>query len=156
MSANSDTIEYKGKTIHRLYRFDKTGEFVFRFTFNSTNSDFTQSIVMFYDEFEGDIFLNDINISKNKKKFSYFAFFEDTSPKQFELKVKLVGGTLEICNGVDPSGTKEGCTTLVWGCALIIEEIAENHFRFYCNDHENDDDFDDLIYELEIFEYPIK
>ncbi len=150
--ANSHIIEHNGKIIHRFYRFDKTGKYVFRFKFNSTNSEFIQAIVMFFGEFEGDIFLNKNNICKEKKKFSHFAFYEDSFPKQFDLNINIKSGHLTICNGSDADGTRRGCETLVWGCAMIVETLSENHFKFFCNDHELDDDFDDLIFELEIIE----
>ena len=35
---------------------------------------------------------------------------------------------------------------------MYIEQIGENKLRFYCNDHEIDDDFDDLIFDMEIME----
>ena len=35
-------------------------------------------------------------------------------------------------------------------CLMIKEELGEDKFRFYCNDIDWDDDFDDLIFDLEI------
>ena len=34
--------------------------------------------------------------------------------------------------------------------SYIKEELGEDKFRFYCNDIDWDDDFDDLIFDLEI------
>ena len=55
-------------------------------------------------------------------------------------------------------GISNGClrprsdmiTCFVEGCAMIKEELGEDKFRFYCNDIDWDDDFDDLIFDLEI------
>ena len=33
---------------------------------------------------------------------------------------------------------------------MIIEKTGKDSYRFYCNDYENDDDFDDLIFDMEI------
>lgn len=35
---------------------------------------------------------------------------------------------------------------------MIIEHFEHNKYRFICNDHEDDEDFDDLIFEMEIIE----
>lgn len=37
-----------------------------------------------------------------------------------------------------------------FGNAFWIEKLSPTHSRFYCNDHEYDDDFDDLIFEVEV------
>ena len=58
-----------------------------------------------------------------------------------------------ICNGSDLTGTKQFCRSMHMGCAIYIEELGENKYRFNCNDHEIDDDFDDLIYEMEIVQF---
>ena len=68
------------------------------------------------------------------------------------MKIELTDGDICICNGSDLLGTKKVWRSLCEGCAMIIENISENHLRFYCNDHENDDDFNDLIFDLEISE----
>lgn len=150
LEARSNKIEYNGSMIHRFFRFDKPGEYIFRFMFISSNSKLNQAIVIFYGNLIGKIVLEDKDVSKDKNVFSRIAFYEDTAPKQFDLKIKVDGGYLTICNGSDSDGTKCFCHTLSFGCAMKVEEIGENHFKFYCNDYENDDDFDDLIFELEI------
>jgi len=33
---------------------------------------------------------------------------------------------------------------------MMPKQISENKYRFYCNDHKINDDFDDLIFDLEI------
>ena len=72
------------------------------------------------------------------------------APKQFEVSINLVEGDLAIFNASDPLGTGEIWESLFGGCAMIIEEKCDNQFVFYCNDHENDDDFDDLVFELTV------
>ena len=77
---------------------------------------------------------------------------EKYAPKQFEIRVILHNGRFIICNGSDLLGDESIWRSLYGGCAMIIEEIGENHYRFYCNDHEIDDDFDDFVFEMEIIE----
>lgn len=84
-----------------------------------------------------------------KNRFPKLNFWYDITPKQFDVEFVVEDGSLTICNGSDPIGTKQFNHTLVFECAMIIEKLGEDKFRFHCNDHENDD-FDDLIFEMEI------
>ncbi len=38
----------------------------------------------------------------------------------------------------------------LYGNAFWIEPLCEHRYRFHCNDHKMDDDFDDLIFDLEV------
>ena len=65
------------------------------------------------------------------------------------LEVILEEGNIAISNGcLRP--TTETIACFVDGFAMIKEELGEDKFRFYCNDIDWDDDFDDLIFDLEI------
>lgn len=75
---------------------------------------------------------------------------EKSTPKQFEIDVLLQGGDLAIGNGSFDLHVPEICRTLSGGCAMVIEKLGTNYLRFHCNDYENDDDFDDLVFDLEI------
>ena len=44
----------------------------------------------------------------------------------------------------------------LYGNAFWMEQLSDNRYRFYCNDHRMDDDFDDLIFDLEIESMPNK
>ena len=49
---NATEIEYKGKQVSALYRYDKKGKYRLKFTFVSTNSQHEQSIILhLYDLF---------------------------------------------------------------------------------------------------------
>ena len=151
--ANSDVIEYNGKKVHRFLKIEKPGEYLLKFKFISSNSQFSQAIDIHYGGIKGNMYFLGENITKRKSTFAQAIFFEDDiASRCFELELKLKEGWIAICNGSDRDGSKRGCSTLVEGCAMIIEEIKQNHYRFFCNDFENDDDFDDLIFELEIVE----
>ena len=43
---NATEIEYKGKQVSALYRYDKKGKYRLKFTFVSTNSQYEQSIIV--------------------------------------------------------------------------------------------------------------
>lgn len=145
-------IIYKGQKIHRCFYIDKKGKYKLKFNFVKTNSPFLQLIAIFLDGFKGKIFLDGQEIKPRRKRFPRLDFYEDTAPKDIFLDVELEDGYLAICNGSDPLGTKEITHTLSFECAMIIENYEPNKYRFICNDHEFDDDFDDLIFEMEIIE----
>ncbi|MGJ0687591.1 hypothetical protein ACR74R_13075 [Mediterraneibacter gnavus] len=88
-------------------------------------------------------------IDSNLKKFPQIIFEETWAPKEFELEIILEEGDIGISNGcLRPRSDMITC--FVEGCAMIKEELGEDKFRFYCNDIDWDDDFDDLIFDLEI------
>lgn len=149
--AHSFELEYNGKKISRFLKVNKKGSYILRFTFVSTNSRFTQAIVLFFSEdFKGKVYLMGKEQKIPKTPFPKMNFWEDTAPRSFDVEVDVEAGQITVCNGSDPLGTKQICHSLSFGCALINEKLGEDRFRFQCNDHENDDDFDDLIFEMEI------
>lgn len=148
--AHSKEIMYKGKKVQRIFNIRNLGKYRIRFTFVKTNSPYTQVIKVFFVDFRGEIYLEGRKIQPSRGKFSQLAFFENTAPQQFELEIHIQEGELFVCNASDPIGTNQFTHSMVYGCAMIQEELGENRYRFYCNDHESDDDFDDLIFDLEI------
>lgn len=149
---DSGVIEYNGKKINAFYSFDRKGVHILRFTFISTNSPYEQGIILHLEDFKGKLSLDGKIIKKPRGRFPTVLFDQKSAPKQFDLQVELIKGDIGICNASDPIGTGEIWHSMSLGCAMIIEELGEDHFRFHCNDHENDDDFDDLIFEMEILE----
>ena len=55
-----------------------------------------------------------------------------------------------VCNGSDPIGTKQFCKHLSEGCAMLVQELGVNKYRFYCHDHSFEGECDNLVFELEI------
>lgn len=93
------------------------------------------------------------NSNSPKTRFPKVNYWFDTAPKEIEIKLLLEKGHILLCNGSDPIGDKQFCHSLGFGCAMYIEKISDNKYRFHCNDHENDDDFDDLVFEMEIAKF---
>lgn len=146
---NATEIEYKGKQVSSFYRYDKKGKYRLKFTFVSTNSQHEQSIILHLDGFKGKIFWNGKRLKKERRRFPQIIFEETWAPKEFELEIILEEGDIAISNGcLRPRSDMITC--FVEGCAMIKEELGEDKFRFYCNDIDWDDDFDDLIFDLEI------
>ncbi len=152
LEQNSSVIEYKGKKVNKCFTFDKKGEHILKFSLISSASQFLQAIIIHWSSFEGQLFIDGEEVKKPKRRFPQTILDEKYAPKQFEIRVILHSGKFIICNGSDLLGDEKYWNSLYGGCAMIIEEIGENHYRFYCNDYENDDDFDDFVFEMEIIE----
>lgn len=151
LEQDSFEIEYKGRRIYAFYRIEKVGRYVLKFKFVETNANHTQAIIIHLNEFVGRLYINGEEIRKPKGSFPQLIFDETYASQIIELEVELFSGNIVICNGADLLGEGKIWRSLYGGCAMVIEEIEENHFRFLCNDFENDD-FDDLIFELEIID----
>ena len=123
-----------------------------KFTFISPSSKYLQAIIIHWDSFKGQLFINGEEVKKPKTRFPQIILDEKYTPKQFEMKVILHSGRFRICNGSDLLGDQKIWRSLYGGCAMIIEEGENNSYTFYCNDHENDDDFDDLIFKMQILD----
>ncbi|MBP3702090.1 MAG: hypothetical protein J6I64_09380 [Lachnospiraceae bacterium] len=146
----SNQLEYKGKLINKYFEVDSPGEYDIKIRFVSRKSQYNQAVVLFFNDFIGSYYLFGEEQMIPKTRFPKKNYWSDTAPRELELKLLLKKGSVWICNGSDPLGTKQFCRTLHYGCAMYIEKIGENYYRFNCNDHENDDDFDDLVFEMEI------
>ncbi len=144
-------FKYKGKTINRIYSFAEKGTHILRFTIISSSSPYVQAIHLHLSGFKGRLSINGKSVEIPKGKFPQVVFAENSSPRQFDLKVELDDGSLCICNSCCDEERLPGIfESLVYGCGMIIEKTGDNHFRFFCNDTEDDDDFDDFIFEMEI------
>ncbi len=135
----------------------KKGKYILRFTFIEVNSKFFQSLHIGTGEFRGKLKLNgkdELNVSSHV--FANHVFWQATAPKQFDLEVELEDGYLFIYNGSDQHSTQVAATTFMYGCGIKFEKLSENKLRFHCNDHEEDDDFNDLIFDMEVLDVDAK
>lgn len=147
---NSDQIEYKGKLINKCYKINKPGSYGINFKFIQSNSKHKQAIAVYFLDFIGQCYESGDEVKLPKTRFPHLVFWEDTAPKEIHMKINIEKGCVLICNGSDLLGNKQICRAMYAGCAVFIEELDHNKFRFHCNDHEIDDDFDDLIFDVEI------
>ena len=148
LEEGSFEINYKGKKVIAFFSHEKKGRYKLKFTFVNKNSKYHQAIILHLKMFEGKIYYKDEEIKKSKRSFPQIRIEENWGLKNVELVVELTDGKIGICNGSDPLGDGTIWRSRSGGCAMIPEELGENHYRFYCNDHENDDDFDDLVFDL--------
>ncbi len=150
--ANSQTILYHDKIIHRYYSINKVGKYILRFSNISRNSKYFQCIIILFNNCKGKMVVQGDEMPFPDGSFPKILFWEDDFPKNFEIMFHVKEGSIIICNGSDPLGTKKICHHLTKSCAMLIETIGNNKFRFHCNDHEHNDDFEDFVFDMEVVE----
>lgn len=144
-------IEFEGITYHRYFSVKIETNSKLFFEFMKSNTLRSQAIVIIFPKnFNGRVFCGDKELPIKKSSFPKLIFWEDSAPKSFEIQIIDYEGTVEIANGADPIGDKQICQYLALGCAMIVDEIGKNKYRFSCNDYENNVDCDDLIFELTV------
>ncbi len=139
-------IDYKGKTVYSADFIDGPKKFKAVFNVISTNSKYRQGFSLHMYEMKGKLIYDGNVIQKNG-----LSFFVDSIPHTIEIDVEIEEGFLFIENFCDNTGTGSMVAGFS-GFAMIIEDIDDNKKRYYCNDFEPDDDFDDLIFEVQFIE----
>ena len=90
----------------------------------------------------------DMDIVEGYLRLANASDFLDDYPELIEQMSAQTGRTREHFRGCSyTSGFTAG---FLYGNAFWVEQISDTRHRFHCNDHKLDDDFDDLIFDLEI------
>ncbi len=143
-------VTFEGTTYYRRYNIQNYGDYRLRIHGITTNSPYKQGIALFFSEFQGKIQLYGKELPVFKEKFKHYVFSTEEIPHgTLVFSVHAKGGSLIIANASARLGAA-GFTCGTFGNAFWIEKISENHLRFHCNDHELDDDFNDLLFDLTI------
>lgn len=174
-----DTVEMDGKVYYRSYRIDKQGKFRVKIHIVSINSNYNQGIAFRFStvpKFKGTLSLNGERFVPEKKQHQNYIFpvaipehdhivmdldivdghlilanasdYLDDYPDLIERISKQTGRTREQFRG---NSYASGFTAAhLYGNAFWIEALSDNCYRFHCNDHRLDDDFDDLIFDMEL------
>lgn len=144
------SVQCDNRYYYRWHSIQATGDYQLRFRIVQTNSPHKQGIAVFFSKFKGTLALNGKLLPVLKSKFAHYTFREDEFPdREFELSLHVEEGNLVIGNASEKPET--GLFTCgAFGCAFWIELLNENTYRFHCNDHEYDDDFDDFIFDMSI------
>ncbi|HEY4151191.1 MAG TPA: hypothetical protein VGM41_19770 [Chitinophagaceae bacterium] len=137
--SNWSPVEYQGKqvSISDTINFSP-GKMKFTITFEKINSDWEQGIIL---KGKGVFFVNNQHIPKS------ICLWQKNSPKVVEFIFESKDGVLTIWNMwcIEKGPMQYGHN----GAALYYEKIS-NGKRYYCNDGYPDDDFDDLIFTIEM------
>lgn len=54
-----DKMEYNGRLIQKYYQFTQPGEYSVKFNFVKANSEYNQAIILFFNDFIGEYYLNE-------------------------------------------------------------------------------------------------
>lgn len=136
-------FEYNGKTIMLVDSFSVEGDTKkIAIKFETTNSKWKQGIAFELDK--GAMRINSKDIGKGA------VLWEDTAPNTVYIEIIGSPSCLYIKNVWD---TGNGAMQS-WhhGAAMFAEDIDQGR-RYYCNDGEPDDDFNDIIFTIQRVHY---
>lgn len=154
--AESNITEYKGETIYAVYKYDLKGRHTIKFRLIKSNPNTERGIHFFVNKFRGKIYgHNGKRIRKPRGVYASLMLMEDVwrndENNEFILIIDLEDGYINIENGLYKKEYDAFSVSSFWG-AIKIEKISPTITRFYCNDTELEDDFDDLIFDMEILD----
>lgn len=141
-ASRGQPIEYEGKLLTMMDRVAVGRATAIRVTFEHCAGDWRQGVRLKCD---GEFLVNEQKIPGK----GGFVLWQDTAPRisdvAFQGKVNEIRiyNVWDIGNGVIESWHN--------GAAMIIEEIP-NGKRYRCNDGRADDDFDDLVFSIELIQ----
>ena len=138
MASKGAPVEYKGRLIQMSDHLCLSDGCIIRVKIESTNSDWRQGIRLDVDrgfEVEGQVIKKAILL------------WHDTAPEEVIIKVRTKNGQCRVRNIWD---TGNGAVQSWYNAAAIIVETTPYGKRYHCNDGKPDDDFDDIIFSIEI------
>lgn len=150
MKSPGKPIQYNGKTLIAIDRLTVPEKFQMRIKIISIDSKWKQGVRIKIEKGKGNFYSH----SSDKKDYS-FVIWEET--------VEAGYPTLAEHEGLLYSGTARNNEVKIWnvwdegngvtqawimGAAMIKETIAENHFRYHCNDGQPNDDFSDIVFDV--------
>lgn len=144
-------VIYEGKLYSRIFPvIDALGKYRFYFEFISTNSDYEQCIGLSLFKFKGAVRIDGNKMKLGRGEFTGLQFSEKTAPQKFDVEIDMESGIISIYNSA--RGWLENIRNYTPSAvpAMIVDKRGENSYVFHCNDYVYDDDFDDLVFSLEI------
>lgn len=177
-----ESFEEDGKVFYRSYKIEKRGKFRLKICVVSINSRYRQAIAFGLSsspKFKGSILINSHEFKAEKKNLNYV--LPVALPDNFEIIMDfdVAEGYVRLANASDflddypeliekisaqtgrardkfrgSSYTSGFSAGFLYGNAFWVEQLFENRYRFHCNDHQLDDDYDDLVFDLEIESTP--
>lgn len=172
------SVEFEGRTYYRFYRVLRQGKLRLVIHIISVNSTSKQGIAFQFSrkpKYRGTLAINGIVFAPKKKqqyyvlpvlwpeqkeividldiKDGYFVLanasdYLDDDPLMTENISKMTGRTRD--NFRENSFSSGFTAANIYGNAFWIETLSENCLRFYCNDHKMNDDFNDMVFDLNI------
>lgn len=139
------------------------GKYELRFHFVSSNSTFREAFTLTLCKYKGKMWIDGRAVKLGNRVFQTFIFEYKKAPDDFVVTLEpkqLDMVTISCCVADEDAGLWEDDDIIVGPDGMehdrIIREVVcvepkgNNKYRVFCNDHECDDDFDDLIFDMEI------
>lgn len=142
LSSKGNPVIFNDEKIMRIDRLKTPREFEVSVILISTSSPYKQAIQIKTD---GKM------VSQGSKMISdRFILWEEYLKNEYSFNYNCKSNNQELL--VWNSWDWGDNVTQSWlrGAAMKKEVITENHFRYYCNDGEPDDDFDDIVFDVVI------
>ena len=171
-------VEADEKILYRSYRIEQQGRFRLTIRVISINSEYNQGIAFSFTKqpkFQGTLYLNGKIFVPEKKRQNYIIPVTCLENKEIVMDLDVQDGYFLLANASDflddypnlidkisqqtgrsrnqfrgNSYTSGFTAANLYGNAFWLEMLSENHYRFHCNDHKMDNDFDDMIFEMTI------
>ena len=151
--AENDNAIYRNEKIYFYYHYNLKGKHTLKFSMVYSNPNEERGICLNTIHFKGSIDnYEDEKLFKRSGAYSGYDIL-GTDWKEKKIIVDLKEGFLGITNGkFQTSGDVLFLNSGGLWQAMKVEQISPTKFRFYCNDTVLEDDFDDLIFEMEIID----
>jgi len=171
-------IEADEKAYYRSYRIERQGKYRLVIRIISIDSEYDQGIAFTFSRtprFKGSLILNGQKFVPEKRQQNYVVPVAYPEKNELEMDLDVLDGYFVLSSASDylddypalidrisrqtgrsreqfrgNSYTSGFTASNLYGNAFWIEAFSKNRYRFHCNDHQMDDDFDDLIFDLEI------
>ena len=178
--AGRDTFEENGKVFYRCYKINKQGKFQIKLRVVSIDSSYNQAIAFSLSsapKFKGTIYINGNKFTPEKKSIHYVIPVTLQDKNDIIMDFDIDGGYVYFANASDflddypeliqqisaqtgrgrdqfrgNSFTSGFTASYLYGNAFWIEYLSENCFRFHCNDHKMDDDYNDFVFDIELID----
>ena len=172
------SIAVDGKVYYRTYKIEQQGKYRLVIRIISINSEYNQAIAFTFSrapKFKGALFLNGQKFVPEKRNQNYVVPVAYPEKNEIVMDLDVLDGYFVLANASDylddypaliekisqqtgrsreqfrgNSYTSGFTASNLYGNAFWVESFSKNLYRFHCNDHRMDDDFDDLIFDLEI------
>lgn len=176
-------FEADGKTFYQTYKIPQQGRFQLKLRIVAINSHYRQAIAFGFShspDFISTLYINSKEFAPEKRKLlSYIIPVSLAENSNVVFDLDIAQGHFYLANASDFLDDYPGLaekisaqtgrareefrgnsyasgfnTAGLYANSFWIETLSDNHLRFHCNDHKMDDDFDDLIFDMEIIPQP--
>ena len=147
---------YEGKTYYNRFPIYADSDYKVVIRLISVDSTNQQGIALKFCDFDGEVRINGEMIEIPRKNYQDYILRvpkdEDICGMEVTIDIHPIKGYVYFEN----ASALYGSSTFTTGefsshyNGFWLEQLSDNSYRFHCNDHEKDEDFNDFIFDLEI------